>query len=154
MYLLLFIFQIVFAVQAMKTVGVFHMDLHPGNILLYKESSRFCVKLLDLGGAMCARDEKVEFKDGHRRYMPPEWLSGQELEMEPATVYSLGLVLYEMVCGAGTYPYPSGECLTATTNLRNMSRQCSHLVASCLEPVKNRRISLDNILEHSWLDAK
>ncbi|MDM7923119.1 MAG: protein kinase [Pyrinomonadaceae bacterium] len=87
---------------------VVHRDLKPSNILINKEGQP---KLLDFGiakllgpdwGADTAEATATQF-----RVMTPEYASPEQIEGKPATtttdVYSLGVVLYELL--AGTRPF-------------------------------------------------
>ncbi|MFP4599793.1 MAG: serine/threonine protein kinase [Persicimonas sp.] len=90
--------------------GVIHRDLKPANIMVTDlETESDFVKVLDFGIARLLRtDERdltsVGLPDGEReligtpRYMSPEQVRGESLG--PASdVYSVGLILYEMLVG-------------------------------------------------------
>lgn len=86
--------------------GVVHRDVKPENIFLHREpNGQTSTKLLDFG-ILRLVDRKGTHTHGKFigtiRYASPEQILGAELG--PATdVYSLGLVLYEMVCGRGPF---------------------------------------------------
>ncbi|MBV9926498.1 MAG: protein kinase [Acidobacteria bacterium] len=100
--------QISAAVEAAHEAGIIHRDLKPGNIfLVQRPDSPYIVKVLDFGIAKIAADDEGNFVDtltgtgvmiGTPRYMSPEQCDGAQLT--PASdVYSLGVILYEMLTG-------------------------------------------------------
>jgi len=104
-----FMLQMSAAVAAAHEAGIIHRDLKPSNILVTQSADQpAVVKVLDFGIATFTPDddddEDVTILNhtntviGTPRYMPPEQYSGQELT-PAADVYSLGVILYEMMSG-------------------------------------------------------
>ncbi|MBX3465936.1 MAG: protein kinase [Planctomycetes bacterium] len=84
--------------------NVVHRDLKPGNIILDREGTPF---LVDFGIAKRI-DKRLERDDeedllGSIPYMAPEYVEGAAYD-ELCDLYSLGVVLYEVLCGHGTLP--------------------------------------------------
>ena len=84
--------------------GVLHRDLKPDNIMLKQpEWGRDVVKVLDFGLAEFVQSRAQAINsdrvvDGTPEYMSPETALGEEVD-ERADVYSLGVVLYELLSG-------------------------------------------------------
>jgi serine/threonine-protein kinase len=106
--------QISSAVAAAHNAGVIHRDLKPANIFVVqrKEAPPF-IKVLDFGIAKLAADALDDDDDpqtltqvgamiGTPRYMSPEQCDGAHLT-PAADVYSMGIILYEML--TGTTPF-------------------------------------------------
>jgi serine/threonine-protein kinase len=106
--------QISSAVAAAHNAGVIHRDLKPANIFVVqrKDAPPF-IKVLDFGIAKLAADALDDDDDpqtltqvgamiGTPRYMSPEQCDGAHLT-PAADVYSLGIILYEML--TGTTPF-------------------------------------------------
>src|SRR5262249_20850122 len=92
--------------QAAHDRGVIHRDLKPEDIILSAIDGRLSVKGVDFGIAVHsdpAATEQSLTKDviGTVAYMSPEQLQGlQRFELTPASdLYSLGLVIYELLTG-------------------------------------------------------
>ena len=107
------VLQISAAVAAAHEAGIIHRDLKPGNIFIVQRAEvPAVVKVLDFGIAKLAADSLDEDEPktltqvgamiGTPRYMSPEQCNGAELT-PAADVYSLGVILYEML--TGTVPF-------------------------------------------------
>jgi serine/threonine-protein kinase len=109
--------QIAAAVEAAHEAGVIHRDLKPGNIfVVQRKGSPPVLKVLDFGIAKLAAESTDESDSknltqtgvmiGTPRYMSPEQCDGERLT--PASdVYSLGIILYEMLTGATPFNGPT-----------------------------------------------
>ncbi|MEO6759639.1 MAG: LpqB family beta-propeller domain-containing protein, partial [Saprospiraceae bacterium] len=98
--------QVTAALHAAHQAGVVHRDIKPDNIMIRPDQ---VVKVLDFGLAKVnfsgdfelldgAYETREGFVIGTPHYMSPEAVRGQKVD-ERADIFSLGVVLYEMVSG-------------------------------------------------------
>jgi serine/threonine protein kinase/Flp pilus assembly protein TadD len=90
--------QIAMGLAKAHEKGIVHRDVKPGNILVTSDG---LAKIVDFGLAKLAtqaRLTRVGTTVGTVMYMSPEQASGQEVD-ERGDIWSLGVVLYEMVTG-------------------------------------------------------
>jgi len=99
------------AVEHAHASSIVHRDLKPGNILV---SERGEPKLLDFGIARLLESESGEEPDAtqtQHRAMTPAYASPEQVRGEPvdraSDIYSLGVVLYELL--TGRRPYKVGD---------------------------------------------
>lgn len=101
--------QVCHAVQHAHAKGVIHRDIKPGNVLVAEVDGRPLAKVIDFGiaKATAARlTEKTLFTEfrqlvGTPEYMSPEQAGAGRDDVDTRTdVYSLGVLLYELLIGA------------------------------------------------------
>ncbi|XP_039620639.1 serine/threonine-protein kinase pim-2-like [Polypterus senegalus] len=141
--------QIVEAVKHCHSRGVFHRDVKMNNILIQLHTCQ--IKLIDFGcGAQLQEGEYNSYR-GTLEYAPPECFIEQRYLAVPATVWSLGVVLYALVCGFLPFETREETIKGKVTFPRKVSRACRDLIRRCLSHGPKDRPSLQDITKHSWM---
>jgi eukaryotic-like serine/threonine-protein kinase len=89
------------ALEAAHQLGIVHRDLKPENIRVDQRGGKFSIKVLDFGLAQVAglqRLTRPSTTHGTPQYMSPEQVTGTRTDAR-TDLYSLGVMLYEMLCG-------------------------------------------------------
>lgn len=101
--------QVCDAVQYAHSNLVIHRDLKPQNIVVSRDG---IPKLLDFGIAKLLNPDMASVDlvtETSQRLMTPEYASPEQVRGEPVTtqsdVYSLGVLLYELLCGQRPYNF-------------------------------------------------
>lgn len=135
--------QVCNAVEHAHLKRILHRDIKPSNIMIARRpDGKPLVKILDFGIA-----KTLEFNEqgtltktgevfGSPRYMSPEQASGKSVDQR-ADIYSLGIVMFEML--TGKHPYGAADGIEVITDhitkpapsLRSFSRS----VPASLEPI-------------------
>jgi hypothetical protein len=95
------------ALEAAHEHGLVHRDVKPGNILIENRRGKQLIYLADFGLARETTSDTGLTSAGRwigtADYVSPEQVMGERVDGR-ADVYSLGCVLYEMLCGRVPYP--------------------------------------------------
>ncbi len=103
---------------------IMHRDLKPGNILV---TNHGIVKVIDFGIAKILGEESADEDLTLMGYIPltPAYASPEQLKGEPLTmvsdVYSLGVILYELVTGNKPFPGSTKSNVALTERLSHMA---------------------------------
>lgn len=107
--------QLGIAVQALHDAGIIHRDLKPDNVIVQRlQASDEIVRLLDFGIAKMVHGEAKSGREltqagtvmGTVDYMSPEQCQGRPVSYR-ADIYSLGVILFEMITGALPFTAPT-----------------------------------------------
>jgi serine/threonine protein kinase len=107
--------QVCAALDAAQQQGVIHRDIKPDNIIVNSTASGLRVKVLDFGIAKLRDHTASNLTQtgsvmGTPHYMSPEQCLGEELDSR-SDIYSLGVVLYEMLCGVVPFKSPTSTAV-------------------------------------------
>ncbi len=85
--------------------GVIHRDIKPSNIMLEKKTGRAI--LMDFGLALSIQEGTMGDTFGSAHYIAPEQAVSSAKSVPQSDLYSLGIVLYEMLAGRVPFDDPS-----------------------------------------------
>jgi serine/threonine protein kinase/Flp pilus assembly protein TadD len=141
-------------------LGVIHRDLKPQNIMIDKDGN---AKIMDFGIARSLKTKGITGSGvmiGTPDYMSPEQVEGKETD-ERSDIYSLGVILYEMVTGQvpfeGDTPFAIGVKHKSVPPIPPIEKNpqvpeyLNRIILRCLVKDKEKRYSSAEEL-HTELD--
>lgn len=153
----IFFRQIVAAVGYIHHQGFAHRDLKPENLLLDEEQN---LKLIDFG--LCAKplggmDDHLYTCCGSPAYAAPELISGKEYLGAEADIWSMGILLYALLCGY--LPFDDENIPQLYRKIQNgkydtppwLSMESKELMSCMLQVDPKRRITINQLVSHPWL---
>uniref|UniRef100_A0A1A8BGK4 SNF-related serine/threonine-protein kinase n=1 Tax=Nothobranchius kadleci TaxID=1051664 RepID=A0A1A8BGK4_NOTKA len=150
--------QIVRAVAHCHQLHVVHRDLKPENVVFFPQQG--AVKLTDFGFSnLFQPGMMLATSCGSLAYSAPEILLGEEYDAPAVDIWSLGVILYMLVCGVPPFQETNdSETLVMILDCRysvpeHVSGECSDLISRMLQKDPSRRASLDDIEAHQWLQG-
>jgi len=166
--------HLVKGVAAAHHAGVAHRDLKPSNIMVTGDYSLTALKITDFGIAIMADEELRQAVEGGEDtltssttalgalpYMAPEAVEGKNDVGMPADIWSVGAIMYQLICGDP--PFGQGlravpkiiaaerpelpPVLTANPQFEPLLRELFEIILSCLRKNANERPTADQLVE-------
>ena len=111
------VIDLLHALDHVHELGVVHCDLKPENVFFHKDRYGVTPKLLDFGVVrVLPRGEANAKLGGTMRYSSPEQIRGEGVGPR-SDVYSMALVLYEMLAGVSPFHDATGQAAIARAQL-------------------------------------
>ncbi|XP_034510887.1 serine/threonine-protein kinase SIK1 isoform X2 [Ailuropoda melanoleuca] len=149
--------QILSAVEYCHSRHIVHRDLKTENLLL---DGSMDIKLADFGfGNFYKSGEPLSTWCGSPPYAAPEVFEGKEYEGPQLDIWSLGVVLYVLVCGSLPFDGPDLPALRQRVLEGRfripffMSQDCETLIRRMLVVDPAKRITIAQIRQHRWMQA-
>ncbi|KAM6370513.1 serine/threonine-protein kinase SIK2 isoform 3-T3 [Pluvialis apricaria] len=147
--------QILSAVEYCHGRKIVHRDLKAENLLL---DNNMNIKIADFGfGNFYKSGEPLTTWCGSPPYAAPEVFEGQQYEGPQLDIWSMGVVLYVLVCGALPFDGPTLPILRQRVLEGRfripyfMSEECEHLIRRMLVLDPSKRLTIAQIKEHKWM---
>ena len=152
----IFFQQIINGVEYLHNQGIIHRDLKPENLLL---SEKNIIKISDFGlSTFYSKDNYLHTACGTPSYSPPEMLEGLNYNGEAADIWSCGIILYAMLCGA--LPITESKENIIMEKIRKheykipdyLSSDAKDILNNILKINPNERYNISDIKKHRWFN--
>uniref|UniRef100_A0AAY5F228 non-specific serine/threonine protein kinase n=1 Tax=Electrophorus electricus TaxID=8005 RepID=A0AAY5F228_ELEEL len=147
--------QIVAAVHFCHCRNIVHRDLKAENLLL---DHNLNIKIADFGFSnIFSRGQLLKTWCGSPPYAAPELFEGKEYDGPKVDIWSLGVVLYVLVCGALPFDGSTLQNLRARVLSGKfripffMSTDCEYLIRHMLVLEPSRRLTMEQICKNKWM---
>eukprot|EP00826_Nyctotherus_ovalis_P018393 TRINITY_DN15507_c0_g5_i1.p1 TRINITY_DN15507_c0_g5~~TRINITY_DN15507_c0_g5_i1.p1 ORF type:complete len:263 (+),score=82.99 TRINITY_DN15507_c0_g5_i1:939-1727(+) len=147
--------QIVYGLAHLNCRSVLHRDIKLDNILL---NSKGEVKICDFGvSKVIEKDKMISDQCGTPAYLAPEIIANLGYKGFYVDLWSLGILLYAMLCG--TIPFKAKNLEDLYDVIKEgrieyparLSKEAKGLINGLLRFVPRDRLSIPEILVHPWL---
>jgi serine/threonine protein kinase len=142
--------------------GIVHRDLKPENILMMDQTDNADIRLVDFGlGKMLGPGEKCDEPFGTFSYVAPEVLQEKPYDFK-VDLFAIGIITYLLVAGFLPFDDEDSEKEIARQTVYdptpfpkkiwdNISQEAKMFVDNLLSKDPEKRMNLQEVLQHKWL---
>jgi len=130
--------------------GVIHRDVKDENLIVDMETMK--IKLIDFGSASLLQSEPYRDFKGTRVYSAPEVFQEKRFYGEPSTIWSLGILLYNMIFGNIPFHNEKEICNGKFYITNPITNELFCLLNWMLAKDHRNRPTLQQVIQHTWLD--
>ncbi|KAJ8337419.1 hypothetical protein SKAU_G00386390 [Synaphobranchus kaupii] len=141
--------QLLGALQHCHDHGVVHRDVKPGNILIQTDTKE--IKLIDFGCGEPLKDTPYTDYAGTNEFLPIEWYQKGQFLAGPGTVWSVGVTIYDIVCGDCPFTTYTDREMRQVEFCAGLSPGIKDFIRCCLRPRAKDRPTLEQLQLHPWL---
>lgn len=161
--------KLVSAVSFMHSHGVVHRDLKPENLLFTSNNDNAEIKVVDFGFARLKQEkEPMHTPCFTLHYAAPEVLNGDSKGYdENCDLWSLGVILYTMLCGKAPFHansrddsaaavmsrIKSGEFSFSAPSWNGVSNEAKSVVQGLLTVNPNQRLRMNDLKNNGWVQG-
>ena len=150
------------AVYFLHQYGIVHRDLKPENILMMDQTDNADIRLVDFGlGKMLGPGEKCDEPFGTFSYVAPEVLQEKSYDFK-VDLFAIGIITYLLVAGFLPFDDEDSEKEIARQTVYdptpfpkkiwdNISQEAKMFVDNLLSKDPEKRMNLQEVLQHKWL---
>lgn len=143
--------QVIAAIRHLHACGMVHRDIKDENVVLDRHTG--VVKLIDFGCGTNLKDGPYTEFSGTAEFYPPEWFNQRRYWAASATVWSLGVLLFDML--QGEIPFKNSDRIIENRPLfkEPVSNSSRNLLRWMLANDYRKRPNLNQVLDHEWMKA-
>ncbi|XP_076369716.1 serine/threonine-protein kinase BRSK2-like isoform X1 [Tachypleus tridentatus] len=152
-----FLWQIISALDFCHKHCICHRDLKPENLLLDDKNN---IRIADFGMASLQMEgSMLETSCGSPHYASPEVIRGERYDGRRADVWSCGVITFALI--VGSLPFDDKNLRLLLEKVKQgafhipqfVPQECQELLRGMIEVDPQKRMTLSDVLKHSWING-
>ncbi|XP_054640219.1 MAP kinase-activated protein kinase 2-like [Dunckerocampus dactyliophorus] len=153
------------AIQYLHQMDIAHRDVKPENLLYSTKDSNAALKLTDFGFAKETTPHNALQTPCYTPYYVAPEVLGSEKYDKSCDMWSLGVIMYILLCGFPPFSSSSGQAISPGMKQRirlgqyqfpkpewsDVSEEAKQLIVQLLKTEPSERMSIGHFMNHPWI---